>query len=26
VALIVAEIVGFGTLFAGFLLRAWGGW
>jgi len=26
VALIVAEIGGFGTLFAGFLLRAWGGW
>jgi len=26
VALIVAEIGGFGVLFAGFLLRAWGGW
>ena len=25
-ALIVAEIGGFGVLFAGFLLRAWGGW
>ncbi|HEY2389282.1 MAG TPA: hypothetical protein VGK30_20200 [Candidatus Binatia bacterium] len=26
VGLIVAEIGGFGTLFAGFLLRAWAGW
>ncbi|MCC6846915.1 MAG: hypothetical protein IT294_00330 [Deltaproteobacteria bacterium] len=26
VALIVTEIGGFGVLFAGFLLRAWGGW
>ena len=25
-ALIVAEIGGFGVLFAGFLLRVWGGW
>jgi hypothetical protein len=25
-ALIVVEIGGFGVLFAGFLLRAWGGW